>query len=116
MTADEIRQQPVLRDDGPYGGGDAEPAISFFLREIAAQLAELNTNFRAIHPEFNMPEECQKHQCDYYTGYLAYGAPDMSHEAYHAQTKQAESHFKHCSYNGPDICAACQRWEKLLRA
>lgn len=42
MNAGEIRNCPILREDGPYGGGDAEPAIAFFLREIAAQLATLN--------------------------------------------------------------------------
>jgi hypothetical protein len=113
MKTDEIRQTDICAQ---VGGGFDAGRPEFWLREIAAQLAELNANLRAIHPELNMPEECQKHQCDYFTGYLAYGGPDMSHEAFHSQSKMAESHFKHCSYNGPTICPACQRWEKMLRA
>jgi hypothetical protein len=89
-----------------------------FLAEIAAQLAELNQTLRDIHPELKLPTECREHTCDYYTGYLAYGEPEMSHEAYHAMVKQAEPHFRVCDYNGPNSggCPTCLRYEKRLRA
>ena len=59
---------------------------------------------------------CRRKQCPYYQDYLAYGGPELTHEGYHAALRKAEAHFKNCNYNGPNLCPACSRWEKAIRA
>lgn len=106
MHADEIRKM------------DASMQTAFlpFLREIAAQLAELNQNLRDIHPELHLPEICRKHECDYYVSYLAHGAAEMSHEAYHDQVKQAAQHMRACvASNLVSVCKRCENFEQRLR-
>lgn len=122
MTAEEIRKERMFLDRRI---SDKEPLtpemdIAFWSTqaklEIAAQLAELNANLRAIHPELNLPEECREHKCSYYTHYLAHGSADLEHEGFHAAEKLAESHFAHCQSTKPEGCPACRRHEIAVRA
>lgn len=60
--------------------------------------------------------ECRTKRCDYYNDYLAYGPAELTHEGYHAAMRKAEAHFKRCTYNGPNLCPMCSRWERAIRA
>ena len=59
---------------------------------------------------------CQTKRCDYYDHYLAYGPAELTHEGFHAAERLAENHFRGCSYNGPNLCPVCTRWEQRVRA
>jgi hypothetical protein len=60
--------------------------------------------------------ECRTKRCSYYDDYLAYGPADLTHEGFHSAERKADLHFKNCKYSGPDLCPACSRWEKAVRA
>lgn len=98
-----------------------------WLREIAAQLAELNENLRTLDPEAHLPEECRKHECSYYRHYLAYGPADLTHEGYHAAEvicEQAQMRMQEWMDNptndGKDVPKGmedmCRRAEERVRA
>jgi hypothetical protein len=84
------------------------------LRESVAHIAL----YQPRDPEAHLPEECRKHECDYYRHYLAYGGPDLTHEGYHAAEKIAAAHFASCGSirhdRGP--CHVCISHEQRLRA
>jgi hypothetical protein len=69
-------------------------------------------------PEAHLPDECRRHECDYYRHYLAYGGPDLTHEGYHAAEKIAEHHFASCGSirNDRGPCQVCISHEQRLRA
>ena len=110
MTADEIRELERTK----FGYNDGTKTAVF---EIAAQLAELNANFRAIHPELSMPQECKDRKCSYYQHYLAYGPAELTHEGFHVAEENGENHFKNCSRaDSRKPCQVCEGYEKRLRS
>jgi hypothetical protein len=84
------------------------------LREMLAPIAL----YAPRDPEAHLPAECRAHTCGYYSQYLAYGGPDLTHEGYHAAEKLAEHHFASCwsirHDRGP--CQVCISHEQRLRA
>lgn len=56
-------------------------------------------------------------ECGYYTHYLAYGGPDLTHVGYHAAEKLAETHLASCRLmETRGECSACTRHEERLRS
>lgn len=67
--------------------------------------------------------DCDRQECTYYTHYLAYGPPHLTHEGFHAAEK-------HCEYwqkkalatldNDQDVPPTterqCRYWEQKVRA
>jgi hypothetical protein len=84
------------------------------LRESLVQIAL----YAPKDPEAHLPDECRRHECDYYRHYLAYGGPDLTHEGYHAAEKIAEHHFASCGSirNDRGPCQVCISHEQRLRA
>jgi len=68
---------------------------------------------------------CDRHECDYYKHYLAYGPPELSHDEYHAasakcahwQTKALTWYDEHETGPVPThIEQQCRFWEAKVRA
>lgn len=78
------------------------------------------------NPEAHMPEECQQHECSYFTHYLAYGGPDLTHEGYHQAEenctraqKLVEDWYEEHGGNYRLTCPYEKQatyWEKAVRA
>lgn len=75
-------------------------------------------------PEATMPEACRKHECSYFTHYLAYGGPELTHEGYH-QAEQKCEHYQKAASDWHDAHGfehpspyeqQCTRWEAAVRA
>jgi hypothetical protein len=82
------------------------------IQVLAAHLAGVDDT-----PAWTEPEECRAHTCSYYTHYLVYGGPDLTHEGFHAAEKNAAHHIQNCDRDwsrGP--CSICIDWEKRIRA
>jgi hypothetical protein len=68
-------------------------------------------------------DPCELHQCTYYTHYLRWGGPDMSHEAFHIAEQEclywqarAEADWRE-GQDEPDwILQRCRKLEKEIRA
>lgn len=55
--------------------------------------------------------------CGYYTHYLAYGGPDLTHAGYHAACALFDRHARECrSMEMRGICQTCADGEKRIRA
>jgi hypothetical protein len=72
-------------------------------------------------------EQCRKHQCSYYTRYLLWGGPDLTHEAYHfAETRYIEvqnqllrwleAHKDDNEEEPEELRARAEQWERKVRA
>lgn len=66
---------------------------------------------------------CERQECTYYTHYLAWGPPDLSHEAFHQAEKAclkvqatAEKIQEEKGYYPDSIIKACEYWERRVRA
>jgi hypothetical protein len=69
----------------------------------------------AIDPENACPDP--PGQCGYYTHYLVYGGPDLTHAGFHAAAKLADEHGRSCRvYETGRVCPTCQRNEERVRA
>jgi len=78
--------------------------------------AEIMALIQTAEQGYVEPEECRLHQCSYYTHYLVYGGPDLTHEGFHEAERQAEEHAKYCSRIQRGPCPTCARWEQRVRA
>jgi hypothetical protein len=117
MTADEIRAIAVPDREFGQPASELQVVAVTLMREIAAQLAELNANTRAGMPDANMPDECRARECTYYKHYLAYGPADLTHEGFHAAEQNGLEHVKDCSRAAKgDNCTVCASYERRLRA
>jgi hypothetical protein len=91
--------------------------------ELESQLATLTARLVLLETQrppkvvYNAPhnsqEECESHQCSYYTGYLMYGEPDLTHEGFHAGEREGGRHIQFCAKGR---CTLCREWEMRLRA
>jgi len=67
---------------------------------------------------------CRTKQCLYFTDYLAYGPPELTHEGYHAAERKCEywqkrdSEYLQAHPNAIDspFRQQCEVWEKRVRA
>lgn len=85
-----------------------------YVTETPAEILALS---EAAEQGYVEPEECRQHRCSYYTHYLVYGGPDLTHDGFHAAEEQASQHISNCTHNwenGP--CPTCARWEARVRA
>jgi hypothetical protein len=72
--------------------------------------------FRKMRNAFRNWLDCRMKRCTYYGHYLAYGPAELTHIGYHSAERIASAHFQNCSYNGPNLCSVCTKWEERLRA
>ena len=68
-------------------------------------------------------DPCELHQCSYYSHYLRWGGPDMSHEAFHIAEKEcldwqnrAGEYWKNDQEEPDWIYRRCRALERQIRA
>jgi hypothetical protein len=94
---------------------------------IQLQLAILNEHLRQQLPDAHLPQDCRERKCSYYTHYLIYGGPDLTHEGYHGAEKECEAAQRRAqewmdnpANDGKDLPKGledrCKRWEQAVRA
>lgn len=109
-----------------------DPRILLLANVILALMDEVETlqaqvqKLENADPESHLPEECRRHECSYYTHYLAYGGPDLTHEGYHQAEKnceraqkQVEDWYAGHDYNRRLECPFEKQaayWERAVRA
>lgn len=65
-----------------------------------------------IVSHINEPDDCARQSCEYYSCYLAYGGPELTHEGYHAAAEEGRRHFENCR---SALCRVCMSFEQRLR-
>jgi hypothetical protein len=93
-------------------------------RQLEAMGAQLTTLAALLGAQPDMPAECREHRCGYYTHYLAHGAPELTHEGYHAAEKKCDAAQRkdiafldaHPDHRGPTpFERMATYWEKKIR-
>ena len=94
------------------------------LAEIRDAMLTLAQELRNLNPDGHLPAKCREKKCSYFTHYLAFGPPDLTHDGFHAAEVKCEEAQKRASewyeaHEHKPLPAAldqlCREWETRVR-